>query len=265
LADFFVNSQYRDQGFTNRILITQSEMVRKQPADFGSLTRDSLVRLRDDRLIAFNDRVYELLSLVDAQQSQVRPRGLEAMRAALTAQSRDANILQLDTHMWCFEDDTRFVFEAFYNDMLKKGADAEYAEYQNFISRAYEHAVRIATVLSLFAGAEEIDGATARAAVGLMYYFIDQRRNLTIDGAVRVNATVECSERVYKFIQDYAQDHPGQEITRGVLNNSGPNVYRKMDAQSRDRVIAELVNRDLVETEEIGKRTVLKQKATAVA
>ena len=264
LAGFFVNSQYRDQGFTNRILITQSEMVPKRRADFGDLNSVRQSRLRDDRLTAFNDRVYELLSTVDPNQS-VRPRGLEAMREALTTQPRNPNILMLASHAWNFEDGTRTIFEAFYNDMLDRGEQAEYAEYQNFISRAYEHCIRIATVLSLFEGAEEIGETTAAAAVGLMYYFIDQRRHLTIDGAVRTNLTVECSERVYRFIQDYAQHNPGQEITRTVLNNYGPNVYRKMDAQDRDRVIAELLSRDLIQIEEAGKRTVLKTKASDAA
>ena len=257
LAGFFVNSQYKDQGFTNRILITQSEMVPKRPADFSGLNRDSLVRLRDDRLIRFNDRVYELLCQVDQQQTQPRTGGLAAMRAALTAQPRDANILALPTHLWNFEDATRQVFEAFYNDMLTKGADPAYEEYQNFVSRAYEHAVRLATVLSLFEGAEEIGHSTAICAVGLMYYFIDQRRHLTIDGSVRVSATVECSERVYRFVQDHARSNPEQVITRTVLNNLGPNSYRKMDAVGRDRVIAELLSRDLIRVEEIDKRTVI--------
>lgn len=264
LADFFVNSQYKDQGFTNRILITQSGLVSKKPLDFSKLTAESAVRGQDPRLTAFNNRVYELLSQVDKNQIVV---GLERLRAAVAwaDQERqpvpslvDPNILKLNTHLWNYKDRTCQIFQDFGNDMIKRAEPP--SEYQNFLNRAYEHCIRIATVLSLFQGDEEISEKTAMCAVGLMYYFIDQRQNLDIDGSVAVNAIVDCSERLHKFMQHYAVANPGQEITKSVLNNCGPNSYRKMTAQDRDQVIAELLSRDQIEMQQTGKKMLLQVK-----
>lgn len=278
LADFFVNSQYKDQGFTNRILITQSGLVAKKRADFSRLTAESVVRGQDPRLIAFNDRVYALLSQVDKNQISPPQKnitnsedrfavGMAELRIRLSglvtpAADQDVNILNLDTHLWNYNDSTAVIFQDFYNDMIER-AEQE-SEYQNFINRAYEHCIRIATVLSLFNGDQVINEKTAMCAAGLMYYFIDQRENLDIDGGVRANPTVECGEHVHKFIIKYKNDNPGKEITKKVLNNSGPYSYRKMDADSRDKVIQELLSRDQIVIETVGKKTVIHGKQSEV-
>jgi len=278
LADFFVNSQYKDQGFTNRILITQSGLVAKKPANFSKLTAESVVCCQDTRLIAFNDRVYELLSQVDTNQIKPPEKNIRdsedrfaldmaQLRIRLSGVERpaadaDANILKLDRHLWNYDDNTKLIFENFYNDMVQRAAQE--SEYQNFINRAYEHCIRIATVLSLFNGDQVINEKIAMCAVGLMYYFIDQRENLNIDGGVRANATVECSGQVHKFIIKYKNNNPGKEITKTVLNNFGPYSYRKADADSRDRVLAELLSRDQIYIEIVGKQTVIHSKLSEV-
>lgn len=255
LADFFVNSQFKDQGFTNRMLITQSEKISKKLADFSDVGFSKKLKT-DNNLQPFNDRVYELLSSVDDRQQKTSGKGLFAMRKQLLQeQNKDQNILVLDTHNWNLNDNTRYIFQEFYNDMVNKMDDEKYQVYQNFISRAYEHCVRLATVLSLFDKKDSVDERDAGAAVGLMYYFIDQRMNLTIDGQIKVSHIVECSEQVKEFM---LKKRNGLVVTKKDLNNCGPATYRKLSASDRDKVIEEMLSREYVELVDIGKGKALK-------
>jgi hypothetical protein len=257
LAGFFVNSQFKDQGFTNRMLITQSEKISKKTADFSDLGRSKKKTTVDD-LIPFNDRVYELLASVDANQNKPKGKDLFSIRKSLLQQeNKDKNILVLDVHPWCMSDNTRYVLQDFYNDMVDKMDDETYVEYHNFISRAYEHCIRLATVLSLFDKKDCVDERDAKCAVGLMYYFIDQRMNLTIDGTIKINEVVECAEKVQKFLED---KYPNTDVTKTILNNSGPNQYRKMELPQRDRVMEELKSRDIISVLEINGKTVIRYK-----
>jgi hypothetical protein len=244
LADFFTNSQFKDQGFTNRMLITQSEKISKKLADFSD-AGFSKKKTTDNDLQPFNDRVYELLASVDDGQQKSSGKSIFEMRKRLLQEeNKDQNTLILDIHPWNLNDNTRYIFQDFYNDMVKKMDDKKYSEYQNFISRAYEHCIRLATVLSLFDKKDTVDERDAGAAVGLMYYFIDQRMNLTIDGSPKISPVVECAMKVREWMD---KKRNGQPVTKTDLNNYGPLLYRNMSVSDRDRVIEEMVSREQVE------------------
>jgi hypothetical protein len=244
LADFFVNSQFKDQGFTNRMLITQSEKISKKLADFSD-AGFSKKKTKDNDLVPFNDRVYELLSSVDDNQQKPSGKGIFEMRKRLLQEeNKDQNTLILDVHSWNLQDSTRVIFQEFYNDMVKKMDDERYSEYQNFISRAYEHCIRLATVLSLFDKKDTVDERDAGAAVGLMYYFIDQRMNLTIDGSPKLSPIVECATKVRDWMH---KKRNGQIVNKTDLNNYGPLHYRNMNTNDRDKVIEEMESRDYIE------------------
>jgi hypothetical protein len=244
LADFFVNSQFKDQGFTNRMLITQSEKISKKLADFSD-AGFSKKKTKDNDLVPFNDRVYELLASVDDNQQKPSGKGIFEMRKRLLQEeNKDQNTLILDVHSWNLQDSTRVIFQEFYNDMVKKMDDERYSEYQNFISRAYEHCIRLATVLSLFDKKDTVDERDAGAAVGLMYYFIDQRMNLTIDGSPKLSPIVECATKVRDWMH---KKRNGQIVNKTDLNNYGPLHYRNMNTNDRDKVIEEMESRDYIE------------------
>lgn len=255
LADFFVNSQFKDQGFTNRMLITQSEKISKKLADFSD-AGFSKKKTTDNNLQPFNDRVYELLSSVDDRQQKSSGKGLLDMRKRLLQEeNKDQNILVLDTHPWNLSDNTRYIFQEFYNDMVVKMDDEKYIEYQNFISRAYEHCIRLATVLSLFDKKDTVDERDAGAAVGLMYYFIDQRMNLTIDGSAKISPIVECANKVKDFLLKKRKD---QIVNKTDLNNNGPLVYKNMSTHDRDKVIEEMEAREYIEVVKFDSSTRIK-------
>ena len=140
--------------------------------------------------------------------------------------------------------------------MLDKANDKKYEEYKNFIARAYEHCIRLATVLSLFDKKSMVTEQECQCAVGLMYYFIDQRMNLIIDGVIRENEIVECGEKVKKFLENYVETHPNEEITKKILNDRAPMQYRKMEVKTRKLVLEEMRSRDYIRVIE-GKKTVI--------
>ena len=262
LAGFFVNSQFKDQGFTNRMLITQSEKITKKRADFADNKNFKKITT-DERLIPFNDRVYELLASVDDNQKKPQKSGLLALRQKLLdIDERDINVLFLDIQPISDTDNSYNILQEFYNDMVDKMEDKTYEEYQNFISRAYEHCIRLATVLSLFDKKSTVTEREVACSVGLMYYFIDQRMNLTIDGTIKVNDIVECAEKVHKFLQE---KYPDKSVTKKILNNCGPNQYRKMELPQRDRVMEELLSRDIIEITEIDGKTLIRCKQISVS
>lgn len=244
LAGFFINPQFKDQGFTNRMLITQSDKITKKRADFSDSGLSTKITT-DERLDPFNDRVYELLMSVDDNQKKPKKNGLLALREQLIQEeNKDQNVLILDRQPICMTDGTRLIFQDFYNKMVDKMEDPLYLEYQNFISRSYEHCVRLATVLSLFEKCDEVKEVHAKCSVGLMYYFIDQRMNLTIDGDIKVNSFVECAMRIEKWLK---KNHKGKTLKKGDFNNRGPVMYREMEVKDRDRVLEELYSRDIID------------------
>jgi len=247
LADFFINTQYTDQGFIPRILITQSDKIDKKRADFSDAGLSKKMTT-DERLSPFNDRVYELLASVDTNQQKPKGKGLFAIRQEiLQQQNRDINTLILGNQDICMTDSTRQILEEFYNDMIfNKQEDEKYSGIKSFIHRAYEHCIRIATVLSRFDMRDEVNENDAGAAVGLMYYFIEQRLNLNIDGSVRTNPIVECSNRVKRFL---VKNHTNKWVTKTILNNNGPTMYKNMSLPDRDKVLDELQSRGWIEIE----------------
>ena len=263
LAGFLNNSAYKDQGFTNRMLITQCELFEKPMGDFsraGILREETISKL----LVPFNDRVYDLLDTVQDRQIQARIAPmmlpgmtvLEKMQAKVKAEdAMKAAPNELILQALNFADDgARQVAQDFYNRMRLASMDIQYIEYSNFMSRAYEHFCRLAATLAAFELREEIDLGTAQAAVGLMDYFIDQRMNLNVDGILKSNPLVECGEKVVRWLEKF-----GGEATKSDLVQRGPAAYRKMIAEDRVRVICDLEARELVKIVEV-EGTGLKSK-----
>jgi hypothetical protein len=109
----------------------------------------------------------------------------------------------------------------------------------------------LANTLAIFDGKDMVTEREALCASGLIYYFIDQRMNLTIDGSVKINPIVETCEVVHKFLESSKEEFP--EVTKTILNNYGPKRYRKLTVDDRDKVLNEMVSRDMIVLEKEGK------------
>lgn len=249
LAGFLTNPQFKDQGFTNRILITQCELFQKPFKEFTPEYKKEQ-KILNSKLDAFNDRIYDLLTDVEVKQRAIRSNPvlegtmLERMKKKAEAENADPKELILLTHE--FNDDALPTMQDFYNEMAVTALNPINSEYANFYNRAYEHCVRLAVTLSLFDLQKSVSKEHAQCAVGLMRYFFNQRNNLNIDGAIKINPIVECGEMVIKWLKKRTDG----EATKAELIKLGPNVYRKMDTDQRLKVICDLEARELIEIKE---------------
>lgn len=260
MAGFLRNSQYKDQGFTNRMLITQCGLFDKPVGDFSAANQAKIKALQA-QLHPFNDRVLKLLNKVDALQDKARmaPLPMPGMSAMQIIQSKlgvgkaetaKPNELLLDTIKFDVEDGASKIMEDFYNEMRAAVNDKKYSEYVNFISRAYEHACRIAATLAVFDLKDVINAQYAAAGVALMHYFIEQRLNLEIDGSVKANTTVEVSEDVKRWIKRQTRDGV-QGVSKQDLAQAGPSSYRKLDKEQKKAVLVNLEDNGDIEIEEV--------------
>jgi len=257
LAGFLNNSQYKDQGFTNRMLISQCQLFTKAKMQVGNT---KLLKHNMASLEPFNDRVYDLLEKVNDAQTQARntPLTLPGQKSDIWKKlqqraqlNKTTNPNELILPLMEFDIENDLPFEQFlvdyYNDLVDRQTDPKYAEYSNFMSRAFEHFCRIAATLAAFNLDDKISRKMADCAQGITEYFIEQRLNLTIDGAQKVNPIVECADKFYKWLVK----QPNKESSKEKMQQYGPKQYREMDTAQRALVISELESRDKIEIVEV--------------
>ena len=247
LAGLLNNSQFKDQGVTNRMLITQCELSFKKKADF-SVAGQQETDNNNARLIPFNERIYELLKSVDQNQQIVRygsaGKSLGAMRARMG--HTNINELELRTLKFSSTDGARQLMEDFYNEMADLSMDKKYEEYSNFLSRAYEHCCRLAGVLTVFDQKTEVSIKEVQCAIGLVWYFIGQRMTLTVDGNVRSSPVVECATALWSAMEKNIQTDFAPRELIGICF-----AYKKTEVALRQKVLDQLISDGRIEVIEV--------------
>ena len=249
LAGFLNNSQYKDQGFVNRMLITQCELFSKPIMEIGS---KATLKQNMALLDPFNDRVYDLLDKVNTAQENIRkaPLTLPGVKMSVLEQLRarqhvldSSNPNELILPLMEFDIDNNIPFEeyiiGYYNGLARRAHDPKYADYSNFMSRAFEHFCRIAATLAAFNLEDKISRKTAECAHGLTEYFIEQRLNLNVDGSVTVSPIVELAKKVHAWLIK----RPNMEATKTEVSN-GP--LKNIDEDVRAKVCQEMESRDMI-------------------
>ena len=245
LAGFLNNSQFKDQGFTNRMLITQCELFEKVEI-IDANHRDNIEKLMT-LLDPFNDRVYDLLDSVKLAQENARKMPLtlpgnkiswqDIQRRTMLLEQIGPNELILPTMM--ISKQAEPIAYAYYNKLRIAMRDKKYLEYANFMSRAYEHCVRLAATLTAFELKTEIGVDEFECAIGLTEYFIEQRLNMTVDGAQKISPIVELANKVHVWLMK----RPNCEATKSELG-AGP--LRNTDEDLRAKVCQEMESRDMI-------------------
>lgn len=249
LAGMLNNSQFKDQGVTNRILITQCEDSFGKKADFSTQGQAETDK-NNSRLLPFNDHIYKLLRQVDSNQASGKSNLVERLHAAMGMSKK--NEVVLSCLRFSLSDNSRMLMQDFYNRILDMTKEKKYEEYSNFLARAYEHGCRLAGILTIFEEKTEVSEQEVRCAIGLMDYFLEQRMNLTVDGNLKVSAVVECADALWKALQKIDKtDFSKSEI----CNLCFP--YKQMEIGMREKVIDQLQADDkitLVEVESLGRK-----------
>jgi hypothetical protein len=259
LADFLKNKQFKDQGFQNRLLITQCALFKKPEADWSKQGKQKINAFYT-QLDPFNDRVGALLNAVHDMQVSARTKFEKVGNVKMPIPVYAApNELLLEKVGFNDEDGAKQLMQDFYNEMANAAFDPKYEEYKNFMSRAYEHACRLAATLAVFESFEPvkfrfdpnykthfIKRKHAECAIGLMRYFIQQRLDLEVEGSTRANPITDCAEDVKKFLKRL-----GGSCEKKDLSQKGPNSYRKLPTDLRKSVITVLEDNEEIEIVEI--------------
>jgi hypothetical protein len=208
------NKLFSAQGFIHRLLITQTEKFEKLPWDLteGAKEREQTIR---DRLMPFHDQIYKIcrkpLSLRDPNKFELIP--------VIIKQTPEASLL----------------LGNFYNENILRG-EADLKRYAGFAERLHEHCLRIAATLAAFDQAEEINQIHALAAIDLMDFYCEQRKNLEIGVTDKDPIQTDSVKLLKEWIQEKSWSG-----AKNKLDQFGPRWYRILGIEQRQAILDDLV------------------------
>jgi len=243
VRSFLSNSMYADQGFTHRILITQSPSFEKPDMDISATAKIRMANLRK-QLDPFNDRIFDLLN-----------RKLSIKHDAFTG---DELYFELDPTVLTMDDAAAQCLANFYNKNKNISATT-LKDYAGFGERLHEHALRIAGTLAAFERKSKVTIDEAECAVELMTFYIEQRLSIELEHTANNASKVTVATKLADWIVSR-----GFDGTKNEFRRLAPCGFQKMDSAQRDSILEEMADMGLITvyTEAAGNgREVVKLKA----
>lgn len=253
LADFLTNDNYRDQGFTHRLLIS---VVPDYTETFVSMAdaKKRTPAIQSKLLGPFNDRVEQLLETVIPNSEYNKSTNKTfAMQQKLSHAAPQPSELMLTAMTVSETDESNQLIDEFrqLTDSLK--TQQGYSKFANFMNRRLEHMLRVAATLAKFNGDKEITVRWVRAAIGIVEWFTTMRVEMDIKSNDD-NLIVKAANSVYEWMQ--TKNH--NEITQRELQQKGPRAYTKLPLDSRKLVVEEMISRGMIDLQcddSTGKKT----------
>lgn len=264
-AKFLKDARYKDQGFTNRVLISQPPLIKKKKKKsmFDTSNDESKAKL-NKAIDVFNERVYDLLkSSENSGKSK-----LADLRQALV-DTKDKNELALDVVQ--IDKEAQAVYEEV-DDSLDTVKETKYykkpgfyEEYQQFIDREFEHFIRLATVLAVSQFKDSIGIEDAWCGKMLKDEFVDQRQHLELDIVQDKGIIVTVAEDLWKQLDKWtnypdAIPEKARELikekggyTKTIMNNYCIKSYATLVGSDKDKVLQEMLTRDWIVMKELEK------------
>jgi len=262
-AKFLKDPRFKDQGFTNRVLISQPPLIEEEETvSMFDTTNDHKKAKLDKAIDTFNERVYDLLK----STANVKNKGLANMRQALI-DTKDKNELFLDVIK--IEKEAEEVYDEVYQSLQKVKKQKYYkepgfyAEYEAFINREFEHFIRIAGVISVCQFKDSVSLEDAWCAKMIKDFFVEQRQHLELDIVKDKDSVVTTAEDLWKqlkkwtihpeIIPESIQKEFGDRggFTKTMMNNYCIKSYADMTKPIKDRVLTEMVSREWIIVEPI--------------
>jgi hypothetical protein len=215
--DWLGNKIYSEQGFVHRLLITHTDYW-----DVPELDRNRIPQIKNsqNKLKLFHDRIYELLS----QKKSFR----------------EDSSLELDLPTISMTDEACDKLAQFDN-LIKREQTTTYSEWQGFVSRLYEHSVRLAATVAIFEGATSIELRHAECAVELAFFYLEQRISLDLGASTKYANQVSVAEKLaIKIIEKLDE---GVTIDKDWLNKKSPMYFRGLAVDERRKIIDEIKSR----------------------
>jgi hypothetical protein len=204
------NSNFSEQGFLHRILITQcSDPIFKEQTD-QTVDENNTYR---NLIEPFNQRILEMITRA-TQEDPERAFELEFKTMRQTRESR-------------------LVFQNYYNRITPK-ATTEYRDWAGFVLRCHEQALRIAATVADYVGESEISGKSAQAGVDLMDFYLEQRLSLDIGVTDPRRDLKSAANKLLSWLEKRAGWHTRREMSQGLR------WYKDLTADYKDNIIEEL-------------------------
>lgn len=236
LATFLQNKKYRDQGFVPRILISNVPDYVPSKTYLGKEAQKVKDQLRK-QIEPFSDRVYDMLSEVMAKSIAAKQNNpLYRARQAMTPAAEDLCELELDMIEISNKpgDNALKLFEDYTNLSQDLSRTDDYKEFAGFMVRRYEGALRIAATLAVFEKETEITERWAKAGIGLMDWFTEQRLNL--DLPVEENEALSIGKELVRWMKK--KGFTEVNVNQAVQN--GPAVWKNTNKAQREKILDEL-------------------------
>lgn len=220
VREFLSNPVFSDQGFVHRILISKCEQYEKPDMDIVSDAFKQKMDIATKRLSEFDDRIYSLISdkhFKDSSSYCVKPKLLE------------------------MNEDAKQLAQDFYNSTKQIG-ETSLKEYAGFSYRLFEHLLRLAGTIAAFNmpldnrdDVAYINKEDMEAAIELLEFFIDCRKNLEIEAVSNDPQLVKNSELLVDWIIEHKFDGTKRELTK-----RWPNRFRKLTQDEKQKLISEV-------------------------
>jgi hypothetical protein len=208
------NKLFSAQGFIHRLLITQTEKFEKLPWDLtdGAKEREQTIR---DRLEPFHEKIYKICK---------KPLNL-----------RDPNKFELEPIVIKQTPEAALLLGNFYNENILRGQQ-DLKRFSGFSERLHEHCLRIAATLAAFDGKEKINEEHALAAIDLMDFYCEQRKNLEI--GVQDKDPIQTDS--VQLLKDWMTEKAWSGA-KNKLDQFGPRWYRILGIEQRQAILDDLV------------------------
>ena len=245
LAGFLNNPKYKDQGFIPRTLIS---VVPEYKTDFVSIVDIGTTydEIRDGLLAPFNARCYKLLQKVGQTTTK------KILEGELGVDPKRLNLPLLK-----MTDKAKIIVDKFRLDDYTLLDNPIYKEWQTFMDRRYEQALRLAATCAIFNGDTVINENMIQLGIYIIEWYTNQRLTMDLNTG-STNVTVDLAKTVHTWMlnKKVHATHPKGELTARELGQYVPGVFKGMSAPERNSVIAEMLDRGYINQETDGKKQV---------
>lgn len=263
-AKFLKDQRFKDQGFTNRMLISQPPRISDEIEDedvFDISDSDKTAKL-DKAINTFNERVYDLLK----STTTIKKNSLADLRQSLI-DTGDKHTLDLD--LVKIDEDALAVYKDVYKEFQKVKKQkfykviGFYEENEQFIDRLFEQFIRLGTILTVSQFKDSMSIQDAWCGKLITDFFVDERQHLELDIVAEKSVIVTIAEDLYKKLKKWTKDEASipnsireDSIKRGgftmtMLNNNSTASYIGLDSPNKMRVIDEMEMRKWITKEKI--------------
>lgn len=176
--EFLSNTQFSDQGFTHRLLITHTAEYEKPDMD---VTEKGIARIKalKDSLEPFHNQIYGLMK---------RP-----------FRCKENSKFELDPETLTFDQDALELLADYYNKNKNRGTK-DMKNFSGFADRLHEQALRIAATLAAFEMASTINLQNAQAGIELVEFYCDQRKTMEVGSVTAFPMLKRNSDQLYDWL-----------------------------------------------------------------